>query len=366
VTHRAARLAAPDGMYPQVVEFVDAAHGYAQYVTREPVSGTGSADPDDLRHRAALFATADGGRTWTALRHPRAVSANPQLYVVDASTLVLLTEPYGWYVSADGGRSYRHDPPDPTGQYLPPEYERGWQSPRGTLRLDCPNEACVVSRVDAGGAVTPVSRQPSMPVPVRALAEQAGGLAWVAGTDGAGRPHVQVSADGGGTWRSVVLPAQGAHGGDGDGAFDWLDLQASPDGADVWLVGYPRQGVGGGGGASAPGAALSALKVVGMPLLWRAVGDAMVSRGLSARPTTGPTPPLYTVAAIGGGLLAVSGPGCFCLVDEAWVPGRTPQPIEYLRVLPDGTVVGSAITNRTIYLGTRTGRDLGWVELELG
>jgi hypothetical protein len=166
---------------------------------------------------------------------------------------------------------------------------------------------------------------------------------------------VQVSADQGGTWRSVALPAQG-----GDSGFDWLELQTSRDGADVWLVAYPRQT--GAGGASAPGAAL---KVVGMPVIWRASGNAMVAKGLAARPTRGQELPLYTVVAIGGGLLAVSGPGCLCLVDDAWVTAPTPQPIEFIRVLADGTVFGSAITNRTVYLGTRTGRDLAWVEVDL-
>jgi hypothetical protein len=169
-----------------------------------------------------------------------------------------------------------------------------------------------------------------------------------------------VSADHGSTWRSVTLPAQGAYGGDGSGGFDWVELQSSRDGADVWLVGYPGQG--GAAGAAAP---VAAVKVVGMPVVWRARGDAMVAKGVTARPTPGQNPPLYTAVAIGGGMLAVSGPGCLCLVDDAWVPVPTPQPIEFIRVLADGTVLGSAITNKTVYLGTRSGREVAWVEVEL-
>jgi hypothetical protein len=347
-------------MYPQTVEFPDAVHGYVQYLTREPVSGAGSADPDDLRYRAALFATADGGRTWTALHHPRPVSNNPQLYVADARTFMIDAEPYGWFVTADGGRTYRHDPPDPTSQYLPPEYDRIWPDTARHFRLDCSNDSCLVSRVEASGTVTQLPKQPTMPASVRALAEAPDGRVWVAGTDPTGRPVVQLSADQGSTWRSVTLPAQGTYGGQGEGGFDWLELQTSPDGADVWLVGYPRQ-IGGGGTALPP----ASLKAAGMPVIWRASGDTMVAKGLTARPTQGQEVPLYTVVAIGGGLLAVSGPGCLCLVDDAWIAAPTPQPIEFVRVLADGTVFGSAITNRTVYLGTRTGRDLAWVEVEL-
>jgi hypothetical protein len=346
-------------MYPQTIEFVDSAHAYAQFVTRDPVSGAESGDPADARYRAALFATSDGGRTWAALRHPRPLGSNPQLYAVDARTLLLNVEPYGWYVSSDGGRSYRHDPPDPTGQFLPPEYELTRRDPSRAFRLDCA-DACVVARLDKGGTATTAPHQPTMPASTSGLAEGADGRVWVAGLDGAGRPHVQVSADRGGTWRSVTPAAQGAHGGGADGAFDWLELQASPDRTDVWLIGYPR--VSAGGGASALGAAL---KVVGMPLVWRVAGDGLVAKGVLARPTPGPDVPFYTVAPIGGGLLAVSGPGCFCLVDDGWLRSPTPQPIEHLRVLTDGTVVGNAITNQTVYLGTRAGRNVSWVEVEL-
>lgn len=355
-THRTARISTPQGMYPQTVEFSDAIHGYVQYVTREPVSGAGSADPNDLRYRAALFATADGGQTWTSLRHPRPVSNNPQLYVVDARTFMIYAEPYGWYVTADGGRTYRHDPPDPTSQYLPPEYERIWQNPAGPFTLDCADEPCAVSRIEAAGAVTRLPRQPTMTAPVRALAT-AGGLLWVAGTDADRRPQVQVSADQGNTWRSVALPAQPAY---GERGLDWVEVRTSSDSADVWLVGYP--GDGGTAGAAAP---LAALKVVGMPVVWRAQGDAMVAKGVIARPTPGQNPALYTAAAIGGGMLAVSGPGCLCLVDDAWISVPTPQPIEFIRTLADGTIYGSAITNKTVYLGTRTGREVAWVEVEL-
>ena len=331
-----ATIPTPDGYRLQTVEFADARHGYAALWTDEPVDRGVSTDPATWRYASAVFATTDGGATWIRRPDPRPPTPSPQMYTVDAQTVVLLAEPDGWYVSTDGGASFGFRP----GMQEPAELDRRFHP--GPVRLAC-DDGCWVSvngtRVETG-----------LTGSVNGVAEGADRL-WVAGVaDGAAQ--AAVSGDGGQTWRRVDVPAQVA------GGLSRVVLSVSPDGADVWLVGYTDPAAGG-IGQRAP----LRRKDVGVPLLWRWTGDAWAIQGTAGRPTEQQVP--YSVTAIGGGLAAVTGPGGLSLVDEAWHPtGMRPGP-EYVTALPDGTVFAPAPTSHVYYLGTRVDRAVTWVRLSL-
>ena len=338
---RRSKLAVPKGMALLTMEFADASHGYAAFVSEYPVSGTG----DDARYASSLFATVDGGRTWKQLADPRRPSRSPQLYTVDARTIVLLADPYAWYVSRDGGATFSQRPDDPA----PPELD-SLQSP---YRLDCA-DGCVIKRYD--GHSSTLLAQPTLPGDLGAVI-QAGDSLWAASLDASGTPFTATSRDGGKSWQRRDVPAH-----DG-GRPTRVNLQVSPDGGDVWLVGYlvgPIPGyhrVGGGLGSALP----LRRKDLGVPLLWLREGDRWVPKGTVGAPEPSQNP--FAVAAVGGGLAAVTGPHGLALVDGAWHEIQmSPRP-EWVTALRDGTVVAAAPTNGSLFLGRRSGRDLSWVEV---
>jgi hypothetical protein len=277
---RRSQLDAPAGYNVQTVEFADASHGFAELVTRQPVATD--------RYGSALFSTVDGGLTWHPLADPRQPSSSPQLYTVDNRTVVLLAEPYGWYVSIDAGASFERRPSDPA-----------------------PSELDALDALGAGSH--PLACEPACDPPP--------------------------AHPGGSPYR--------------------VEVSASPDGHDVWLVGY-LSSAGAGVGSVAP----SRRKDVGVPLLWLRVGGRWVPKGVIGAPT--PTLDVYSVTPIGGGLAAVAGShASFFLVDAAWHPvDLSPRP-EWVSTLRDGTVFAIAPTNRTYYLGTRTGSTVRWVQVAL-
>jgi hypothetical protein len=69
------------------------------------------------------------------------------------------------------------------------------------------------------------------------------------------------------------------------------------------------------------------------------------------------------VAAIGGGLAAVTGPHGLALVDVAWRNvDMSPRP-EFVLALRDGTVFASAPRFDTVFLGARSGTQLRWMKV---
>jgi hypothetical protein len=326
-----ARLPVPAGYALQGFEFADATHGYAQYTSRDPVKG-GSVP----EFASVLFATTDGGRVWTKLADPRRPSNSPQLYTVDATTVVLWAEPYGWYVSRDGGATFTARSDDKS----PPELNL--HDPRFHLYCEF---GCVIKDSQTSKKVA----DPGVPGVLTAVA-QAGSTLIAASADG-NRAYTAFSTDNGATWQRRDVPD---HPG---GRPMRSELRVSADGKDVWLIGYPGTGAGG-AGALAP----RRLKELGVPLLWLLDGQAWVAKGTVGAPA--PTPEPFSVAAIGGGLAAVQGHG-LALVDDAWHPVAMSPPAEWVTSLPDGTVAVYAPTAATAYLGQRSGTDVRWTKIVL-
>jgi hypothetical protein len=250
---------------------------------------------------------------------------------VDANTLVLTADFEGWFVSTDGGASFRFSPTEP------PELA-GLSSPGG-VRIDCV-DGCLLT-VDGTAVDTPFAGG------VATAAKGAGRL-WAA-TAGAGAPRTVVSADGGRTWSDVPVPAHPA------GEVERVRLSASPDGSEVWLVGWPRLSAGG-IGQRAP----LRRKDVGVPVLWRWDGQAWLAQGTVGAPASAQHP--YSVAPIGGELVAAVGPSGLSLVDGAWHSSELVPVPEWVSTLADGTIF--AMTSGGVYyLGTRTGRTVNWARV---
>jgi hypothetical protein len=328
---RRGRVSVPPGYSPQTVEFADSRTGFASFVPAGPDPG-GEQD----RYEARLFRTIDGGWTWQPMADPRPPSVSPQLYTVDARTLVLLGEPHGWWVSRDAGETFQHQP-----GYDPPAVlnDAGLDN-QGDYRLDCP-EACRLTR-RSGPPVT----QPPLPGSLQAIATTRGVL-WAASVDGVA--YTAASADGGRTWRQAPVPPAGQR-------LDRVDLQVSPDGRDLWLVGSPNP-------VPVPGFGTSARrKEIGIPVLWTFHAGRWVRTGRFGQPAPQLMP--YPATAVGGGYLAVVAPDGLYLVDQTWRRvDLSPRP-EWARTLPDGTIVASAPTNRTLYLGRLAGPRLRWIQVE--
>jgi hypothetical protein len=287
------------------------------------------------------------------------------MYTVDVRTVVLLAEPFGWYVSTDAGASFALRPSEPA----PSELDA---LGGGAYRLDC-EAGCVLTKhggtvTQPGlpgelGAVTEVSPQTGSPAEPGAADTAA--VVWTASLDSgsesgdvAGRGNTvrtAVSRDQGRTWRRIDPPAHPA------GTSARVSLTSSPDGRDVWLIGYSGGGVGG-VGAVAP----QRRKETGVPLLWLLAGDQWVVKGTVSAPP--PSLEVFSVAAIGGGYAAVQGPRGLSVVDVTWHPVDMFPRSEWVTTLRDGTVFATAPSNRTYYLGTRTGSAIRWIQviLEVG
>jgi hypothetical protein len=329
---RTAKLSLPEGYALQGLEFADANHGYAQFTSRTAV-GTGVLGPE---YASVLFATTDGGRKWSKVTDPRRPTNSPQLYTVDASTIVLLADPYGWYVSRDGGATFDARPSSPA------PAELGLHESR--FRLAC-EFGCVIKDSQTSKQLD----DPPIPGVLSAVAS-AGPRLIAAAADGK-RAYTAFSTDNGRTWQRHDAPD---HPG---GRPERAELRVSPDGHDVWLLGY-RGSATGGTGTLAP----TRRKALGVPMLWLLQGDHWVVKGTAGAPSPSPEP--FSVAAIGGGLALVQGHG-LAIVDSAWHPVEISPPAEWVNALPDGTVAVYAPTNATVYLGTRSATQITWARVVL-
>ena len=189
------------------------------------------------------------------------------------------------------------------------------------------------------------------------MAIDAGGVVWAATLDGA-MANSAFSRDRGRTWQPRDVPPHPI------GTPNRLDLRVSPDGGDVWLVGYLDETGGRAGGSGSP--LTVQRKGDGLPVLWLFEGDRWVPKGTVNPPKPSPDPYVqYTVAAIGGGLAAVAGPDWFVLVASGWRTVDATPPVDYVSTLPDGTVFGVNAQHLAVYLGTRTGSEVRWAQLLL-
>ncbi|MET8906147.1 hypothetical protein [Micromonospora sp. NPDC004551] len=295
------------------VEFVDADHGYALFVAAcdDPPSGRGCPG-------ALLYATADGGRTWRALPHPRPLAAGQQLYAVPGA-LVLLAEPYGWYISTDGGATFVHSAGAEPAALV---------AARGRFQ--------VVERLGAvgewdGATLRPLPAQPA--VPGLNTVGHSGDLVVAAGARD-GRPYAALSRDAGRHWESTPLSWRGDEVG-------VLRVVIAPDGG-VWLVGERPDRT-------------------GFPPLWRLVAGlewALVR-------AVGHPAQARSVAPLGAELVAVTSPDGVGVVAGGRYY-RVDWPLNgehYLTVLADGTIAARGPDD--LVLGTGWTANRRWVRVVL-
>jgi hypothetical protein len=300
------------------VEFSDAQHGAALYARCS--APTGSHD----ECLAGLVVTTDGGRSWQGVEHPAPAAENQQLYMGRDGTIVLLAEPRGWYVSEDYGRTFRAEPYG--------RFPVAYRTLEGSYEICCDGDAVPVLRRFVGERPVPVATPPPLPGALVAVAYRPSWDLWAASLDD-GRPYTAYSRDGGRTWTVAPVPYP-------DDRLRFLRLQASSDQLDLWLVGDRDR--------------------VTFPAVW-----ALGARGWE-RPAPSGAPPTYAAtAAVGGGVLAVTGAAGTGLLTRSgrFVATDWPAGI-WLRTLSDGTIQVTDDNGR-VWLGTGSGLQRHWVELVL-
>ncbi|MGN9811888.1 hypothetical protein ACTMSW_21325 [Micromonospora sp. BQ11] len=307
---RAARVAVPKGYDPPRVEFVDVTQGYALFASC-------GERPPGRDCPVLLYATTDGGRHWRKLRHPRPVADGQQMYTA-SGVLTLLSEPYGWWTSIDGGATFRHTP----GEAAPPE----WRAAQG--RFQVVEETGGVGRWD-GRTLRRLPAQPDLPA-LNTVTERHGVLVAAGARDG--RAYAAVSTDQGRSWRTTPVP-------ESDGAVELVRAQNAPDG-DLWLVGDRGDRV-------------------SFPALWRWADGWQPVRAVGHPERAHSTVPL------GGGLLATNGPsGAGVVRGDRYEP--LPWPVKdthYLLMLADGGL--AAVAPDEVLLGTGRHTTRTWAKVTI-
>jgi hypothetical protein len=319
---RVPRVAIPADFDRQTVEFSDARHGAALF-TRCGVSGPRTDRRESCTAR--LLTTDDGGRTWRERKHPRPVADNQRMYLGEAA-LLLLAEPYAWYLSRDGGQDFRSLPY--RREARPPEYHVLF----GRFQVCCDGDspARVVEWTNAGAR--PVPTAPPLPGVLAAARERADRDLWAASIDD-GRAYTAVSTDGGRGWRRTEIP--GAEGG-----LERLSLMMSADRADVWLLGFRKD-------------------QARFPAVWRFDPGGWRQMAAIGHPEA-----FTSAAPIGGGLLAMSGPLATGLVGERYTATDWPSG-GWIHLLGDGTLSITDERDGSVWLGDGEGTDRRWAQVQL-
>ncbi|HET8661848.1 MAG TPA: hypothetical protein VFM55_22985, partial [Micromonosporaceae bacterium] len=145
------------------------------------------------------------------------------------------------------------------------------------------------------------------------------------------------------SWQRRDLP-----GPDG-GPVSRVELRVSPDGRDVWLLGFGAAGR------------------LEFPRLW-----LHGPGGWRVRHAGDPAPVAHAYAAAGGQALVVAGPGGLGVVGDGYATfGDWPSATGYVRTLPDGALVAAADTTGTdttgggerLWLGVGRGTNRRWIEI---
>jgi len=355
-------LPVPSGMRLQAMQFADADHGYALEWSVQPVEKvTIDANTYSERYRALLFATVDGGRTWTPRTLPAAVLDGPGLGVLGPQTIVISAD--GWYVSTDAGRSYRRYPADGP---APPEFntapgEHLWASG------DCTPGPCfeLVEQTATGQQRRHRWTSSALPAPPEAASYGPDGRWWAFARDG-GRIYAAVSADRGATWQPREVPAHPALA----SVPRQLGAQLSADGEDLWLLGIGGEPAAGELGRAAPAIRR---KPTESPVYWLLRGDQggdqwVVQRGQGRRTTTRLGD---SWAALGGQMMIVAGGDGLGLLDDRWTPVTLPTRVDWVYQLHGGGLHGGGVVAGVYgepapaYFGHRTGRHLTWTPFAL-
>jgi hypothetical protein len=181
-----------------------------------------------------------------------------------------------------------------------------------------------------GGRPRGIPVQPPLPAVTEAKYDESGRL-WAVGVD-AGRPVVALSRDAGRTWQRQQVPGRGD-------PVERVSLQMSAGAGDVWLVAQAEQDA--------------------FPQLWLFDGERWQERSVANHPAY-----ISSVAALGGGALAVTLPGGAGLVQDTTYWG-TDWPLDggMLRVLPDATLLASKGPYGEVFLGLGHGIQRQWVHV---
>jgi len=315
------RVPVPAGYRQHQVEFTDAEHGYVVFTNCPPVP----AGAPEAACPAILLATADGGRSWRQLPHPRPLAKNHQLYAA-GNDLVLLAEPHGWYASTDRGATFVAVPAVAGGAPV------AYRNLLGRFQISHDEGTSRVGEW-VGDRFRPVPTQPL--VPGLNAVVYAGGRLFVSGLRD-GQPYAAYSFDLGQNWRRMTVPAP-------DVALRSLRLEVAPDGG-AWLIGTDGD-------------------PFVFPQLWRISGGTGWERvRVAGQPARVSEP-----AVIGSGMLAVTGPwGSGVISDGRYHDLGWPLGGEVVRVLSDGTLLGIHEYDGSVWLGIGRYTERRWVKIVLG
>lgn len=317
---RRARVPVPGSFGLQAIAFVDRNRGYALYA-----HCGGEATTEMQICHAILVATVDGGRTWSVRRHPRPNATNQQMVVGDDGVVMLLSNPYGWYLSRDGGLTFRRTGPP---ESPPQEYF----ADAGRFQVWNPGNAVRRAVEYVNGHRRDLAAQPPFASGPTDVERDESGRLWAVGIED-GDAVAALSRDDGRTWRRLDVPGR-----DGWLVSAWLEISAG--GGDVWLL------------ASAGPSAF--------PRLWRFGGEGWVSM-----PAVGAPSRILSIAPVGGGALAVAEPDGAGLVNYRYWDTNWPLAGAQLAVLADGTLMASRALAGEIFLGLGHGLDRRWVQVSL-
>ncbi|GIJ66145.1 WD40/YVTN/BNR-like repeat-containing protein [Virgisporangium ochraceum] len=300
---RHSELTVREGLRPQVLEFANAYTGYVLF------SGCSQ------ECRGALFVTFDGGQSWVERTLPFERAEAARLWLVDADTIIVASQPLGWFRSSDAGRTFVRGG---DGEPAPAEYLRG----PGVGCVDQQQECTPVLLMDGRPAPT----QPPLDGGLRGVDRAPDGTLLAVAASGTS-VAAAASRDDGRSWAPLGEPVTVP-------AADSVRLSVSPDGRDVWLVANGTD-------------TLSAYR-------WDEGEWREVKRGI-ALPTR-----LGGAVALGGGVLAVA---CsrfsYLHFDGHFHHSDRPMNAVSVRRLGDGTVLTS-VAPWDVWLGSGSGGIRVW------
>jgi hypothetical protein len=253
------------------------------------------------------------------------------MYVGRGKVLALNDDVRGWFISRDSGRTFEQRP------LQPPAKERNLAGPQYVLRCPGDAESCgskPIVEIAADGTEKPLPSQPPFG-DVSEVAASGDGRLWAlhqAADKASANPAyvltVAISTNNGQTWTidgTVRVPLQAA---------EEAKLAASPDGADVWLIGTQYR--------------------VKRPADGHWPADVPRQQGVGK---------ITGAVALGGGVLLVaSDHGAATITSDRWVPDGPPEVIS-LHDLGGGLVQGYTNQASVVWLCRCKGVNREWIRI---